>query len=529
MKNKKELFTKLSKLKISDLERLNLEKEEIEYVKTKLLNDNIGLTLNFKEMSESLMHNYMVLEEDKELGINVKDNEKNNLLIEGDNYYALKALKSAGVKVDVIYIDPPYNTGKEFSYNDDFSNKPKVVGPDDPHKHSKWLSFMKKRLKLAKNLLSNEGVIFVSIDDNEQAYLKVLMDEIFGESNFVNQLVWVSNKKGRQISNSAFAKTYEYILLYSKMQIREFKYAKFDRYSAEKLMPSIYQPKKLEIFKDDIGEFIVQNELHNTNINAFNVNTRKNLYFPIYTDGKNISIIKKHKWLKLLPPKNTNGVQGVWRWSRKKVASESCNLYIKKINNKYKIYTKIRDIVYTPKDIIISSKMTTKSGGNYLSKLSIEEFSFPKPVLLINFLINMISKKDSIILDFFAGSGTTGHAVMELNKEDGGNRKFILVTNNEMRDVDTEKEPEKGIARAITRERLFRVINGKGSNNEPIKWEYSKDEKSLKDNSVAYLKVKPINKVKGDFEEIDFIKKLYKREFNKDINIIDLQNQENDE
>ena len=179
---KDELLNKLQGLTEKEVSKIGLTQEELKYLKNKVSNDKLGLTLNFEEKDEDLKKNYILLEEEKELSINPKDSN-NNLLIEGDNYYALKALKSAGVKVDVIYIDPPYNTGKEFVYNDDFGVK-KVIGSDDPYKHSKWLSFMKKRLELAKELLSEEGVIFVSIDDNEQAYLKVLMDEVFGEGNY---------------------------------------------------------------------------------------------------------------------------------------------------------------------------------------------------------------------------------------------------------------------------------------------------------------------------------------------------------
>ena len=156
-------------------------------------------------------------------------------------------------------------------------------------------------------------------------------------------------------------------------------------------------------------------------------------------------------------------------------------------------------------------------------------FSYPKPVKLIKFLLGLINNIDLVVLDFFAGSGTTAQAVMELNQEDAGNRRFILVTNNEMTGVDTIKNPEKGIAQSITRERIFRVINGCGSKSEEIKWEYSKDIKSLKNNSLSYLKVKEIHKINGEFEEIESVNKLFKREFDKTINIIDLQSQENNE
>ena len=148
-----------------------LTENEINWLETKILNDYIGLKLNFTELDYEEQKNYFLLEEKSHLSINVKNGE-NHLIIEGDNYHALKALKTAGVKVDIIYIDPPYNTGKEFVYNDDYATDPKIVTDEDPHKHSKWLSFMKKRLLATKELLKDNGVIFVSINDKEQFYLK---------------------------------------------------------------------------------------------------------------------------------------------------------------------------------------------------------------------------------------------------------------------------------------------------------------------------------------------------------------------
>ncbi len=319
---------------------------------------------------------------------------------------------------------------------------------------------MIERLKLAKKLLSDDGVIFASIDDTEQAYLKILMDEIFGENNFINQLVWVSNKKGRQISNSAFSKTYEYILMYSKSLVKNFENAKIDRKWSSTTMPAIYIPKKDQIETDEIGEFLFQNELHNTNIKAFNINTRKNLYFPIYVKENKISTEFIEGYSEIFPPKNRDGLQGVWRWSKDKVKNEKQDLHVVKKDDQYKIYTKIRESFYTPKDIILSSSFTTKSGGDELNSLGITNFSFPKPSKLIKFLLKMTSKKDAVILDFFGGSGTTGQAVMELNKEDGGNRKFILVTNN-----------ENNIGVDITYERLYRIIRGQSTDGKKdFKW-----------------------------------------------------------
>lgn len=219
---KKQLWEKFSELSPTQIKNMGFNLEEINYIKNKILNDKLGLVLNFEEKDEYLDNHYFGLEEVNKFHINPKD-KNNHLLIEGDNYYALKALQVSGIKVDVIYIDPPYNTGnKDFVYNDDYSDdkgnvhvRGSFVEKDDKFKHSKWLSFMKKRLELARDLLADDGVIFVSIDDNEQAYLKVLMDEIFGEENFISDLIWIRNPGGES-DNTHIAKTKDFILFYAR-------------------------------------------------------------------------------------------------------------------------------------------------------------------------------------------------------------------------------------------------------------------------------------------------------------------------
>lgn len=193
-------------------------------------------------------------------------------------------------------------------------------------------------------------------------------------------------------------------------------------------------------------------------------------------------------------------------------------MFEKDRNNNWRIYEK--DIVeiknpfksLKPKDFI--SFTTNSSGTNKLKQIfnGISPFSKPKPPELIYYLINFYEKSNSVILDYFAGSGTTAQAVMELNEEDGGNRRFILCTNN-----------ENNIAQDICRERIYRVINGKGSRGEKISWEYSQDRKSLNNNSMKYLRVKPIHKVNGEYEEINDMKKIYKDEFDKDLSVKDFR------
>lgn len=189
--DKIKLFNKINHFTKKD----GFTNNEITYLKNKILNDKLGLVLNFEETDEYLDKNYVGLCEKTKNHINPLE-KNNHLIVEGENYHFLNFLKLIYFNVDVIYIDPPYNTGnKDFTYNDVFINK------DDAYKHSKWLSFMKKRLKIAKELLNDDGVIFISIDDNEQAYLKVLCDEIFGESNFISTLIWKSRRGGGMIQD----------------------------------------------------------------------------------------------------------------------------------------------------------------------------------------------------------------------------------------------------------------------------------------------------------------------------------------
>ena len=225
-----------------------------------------------------------------------------NILIEGDNYHSLSVLRyTHRNSIDVIYIDPPYNTGnKDFIYNDYIINK------DDTFRHSKWLSFMNKRLRLAKDLLKDDGVIFISIDDNEQAQLKLLCDYIFGNENYINTFTWVNNLKGRQISKIGASQTYEYIFCYSKNFLSV---PIFTGKSSllKQAMPEVYKIKDYEVQEDKYGEYVIKNELYNTN-SFFNEETRPNLVYNIYYNKKNETvlfsktnnILKKKDYIKII-------------------------------------------------------------------------------------------------------------------------------------------------------------------------------------------------------------------------------------
>ena len=380
---------------------------------------------------------------------NNKDKNKNseNLYIIGDNLDALKhLLKSYSKKVKCIYIDPPYNTGSDgFVYPDNFkfdsatlSNKmgideeeaERIIDMRGKSTHSAWLTFMYPRLVLARELLSDDGVIFISIDDNEHANLKLICDEIFGEENFVNNFTWLNNLTGRQISGIGAAKTNEPILVYSKSKESASTF-NIDITFAKKYMPDAYKGFNFTIEEDNYGKYKKGDTLYNHN-RKFNEETRRNLVYSIYYDEINNSFhpenpdLDKTNLIEILPHKNNDGIHKfhAWRWSKEKVINEQYNLIAeKKSNGEYEIYTKNRNYNQTTlKDIITN----ISNGDNEISSLfETKVFEYPKSTLLLSTLLGTMD--NSLILDFFSGSATTAHAVMKLNAEDGGNRKYILV------------------------------------------------------------------------------------------------------
>ena len=411
-----------------------------------------------------------------------------NVFVEGDNLEVLKLLQKAyNDKIKLIYIDPPYNTGNDFVYNDDFSdglrgyleytgqldeegNRISASSDISGRRHSRWLSMMYPRLVLARNLLTQDGVLAVSIDDNEFANLRGMLDEVFGSENFLNTFVWASNIKGRQISGSGAVGTKEYILMYARdgSALGNF------RASAQllkRLMPSIYKGFDYEIKEDDFGPYVTKNQLYNTN-SAFNEETRPNLVFDIYyrpTDGsvKTADCSEAHlfaEYLKIPPKKNNNGIHKyhAFRWGRPKVESESHNLEFVERNGEYQIYTKVRDVDSTSvKDLIMD--ISTNQGSKDLEEAGIDAswFDYPKPVSLIQLFCGFATDQDSIILDFFAGSGATAHAVAAQNALDGGSRRCISVN------IPEPVDPESGAGEAgfnAVSEITLRRIEGVRSN-----------------------------------------------------------------
>lgn len=385
-----------------------------------------------------------------------------NLYIEVDNLEALKLLREAYLgQVKMIYIDPPYNTGNDFIYNDSFKMSEKELtegmglfdeegnkrftenSVTNPRFHSDWCSMIYARLLVAKNLLAEDGLLFISIDDNEQYNLKKICDEVFGCDNFINQIAWVSNITGRQIAGYGVAKTWETVLVYGKNAMQTSSLTVSIKYAKEK-MPDAYKGFSKEIQSDEHGEFTVGDTLYNHN-RKFNEETRRNLVFSIFYNPQTGEIQTgnigeaKEGFVEIKPHPNGDGVHKyhAWRWSKPKIQAESYNLVVMKVNKGYEIYTKIRDFNRTTlKDIITN----IKNGDSELRKLFGDKryFDFPKSVDLLKTLLSSTEEKDSLVLDFFSGSATTAHAVMQMNAEDGEHRRFIMVQLPEKTDEKSE-------------------------------------------------------------------------------------------
>lgn len=456
------------KQKIEELEGLTNE-EKSELIKLLRSQKKYGLVWEDKpeDVEQRMLNEQPVLVEVPERAIISDDAEApNHILIEGDNIEALTALSySHAGMIDVIYIDPPYNTGnKDFVYNDSFVDK------EDGYRHSKWLSFMNKRLKIAKGLLSDKGVLFISIDDNEFAQLKMLCNEILGEENHISTLATIMNLKGNQ-DEFGFAGTHEYTLVYCLSH---------DNCVLGQL--PIAEEELDEWQSDDKGYYKKGANLKSTGINAPR-EKRPNLFYPILIDKttKAVSTItqdefeliydkalKMHDeaylsqlrlkyenlgYIFLLPL--TSGKEMSWRWGIQKVRAESDEIIVSMNGNDVSIYKKQRPQLgdmpsKKPKSVFYKPEYSSGNGkAELISVLGESLFGYPKPLQLIKDFLIISYYKDARILDFFAGSGTTLHATIQLNAEDGGHRQCILATNN-----------ENGICENVTYERNRRVIQG---------------------------------------------------------------------
>lgn len=407
-----------------------------------------------------------------------------NLLIKGDNLEVLKHLVNAYYeKVKMIYIDPPYNTGGDgFVYEDDrkftVEELVNLTGIDKErakrildftkqksNSHSAWLTFMYPRLYVARQLLKEDGVIFISIDDNEVAQLRLLMDEIFGEENIVAELPTIMNLKGNN-DEFGFAGTHEYTIVYSKNK----NYTLLNQLS-------VNDDELEEWVEDDEGSYKQGANLKATGTNAPR-EKRPNLYFPIFIDSEDKVYVtddnnppEKYSGVltTLLPI--TNGQEMSWRWSKDKVRSEPNNIIVSR-NGNIGIYKKQRPSLgelpsKKPKTLFYKAEYSSGNGTAQIKSLFGDKyFPNPKPNELIKDFIAIGTSSNDIVLDFFAGSGTTADAVMQLNAEDGGRRKYILVQLPEQIDSKKSKPAYDFVTNVlkaeptifeITKERLIRA------------------------------------------------------------------------
>lgn len=406
-----------------------------------------------------------------------------NLYIEGDNLEVLKLLQNSYLnKIKMIYIDPPYNTGKDFIYKDNFQdnieNYKKITGQvdsegnatstnkdTDGRYHTNWLNMMYPRLRLARNLLSDDGVIFISIDDNEVANLKKVCDEIFG-GGVVCIIPILSNPRGRQ-SSAFIAETHEYLVVYAK-NINSCIINGLDLTEEQ---------KKEYNQSDENGNYrLLGLRLRGGRATAAESPT---LHFPIY-----YSKTKNDFYLNRMNdddyeiiPKFEDGILGTWRWSKEKILKEKNMLVIKPVKDRYDVFQK--DYLSENKKMKAKSLWDEKeinydrSADELKALFGNKLFDYAKPIYLLNKIITLGMQKDSTILDFFSGSSTTAHAVMQLNAEDNGNRKFIMVQLPEVTDEKSEafKNGYKNICE-IGKERIRRA-------GEKIKEEIEKENQKL--------------------------------------------------
>ena len=373
-----------------------------------------------------------------------------NLLIKGNNLLALHSLKKKFAnKVKLIYIDPPYNTGNDsFNYNDNFN-------------HSTWLTFMKNRLEIARDFLRDDGVIFIQCDDNEQAYLKVLCDEIFGRENFVGCCPVVVNRGGRDYGG--IAKTHDYLLIYGKTLLTEL-------YQIED------KDKKFQ-FSDENGGFNLM-ELRNRNI-RFNKENRPNLYYPFYVNPNNtdenelleISLESKDGFIELYPLES-QGINTVWRWGKEK-AEKFLNTEIKgkrKQDGGFMIVQKNRLLLKRQRSIWDNREFVNERGTEHIKQmLGRDSFSYPKSEFLLQRILELTTQENDLVMDFFAGSGTTLAVAHKMK------RRFIGIE-------------QMDYIESITKERLKKVVSGEqGGISKAVDWQGG--------GSFIYAELMPLNAI----------------------------------
>lgn len=467
-------------------------------IENELNSKKYGLVWEQHEEAVDVMmkDNIPVFSECKDKEIIADDSGNFNFLLEGDNLHSLKLLeKTHAGKIDVILIDPPYNTEqKEFIYDDT------KIGSEDNYRHSKWISFMYRRLKIARELMSKNSLIFIHIDDNEQATLKLLCDEIFGESNFVNCIsVKMSEPTGLKMAHveKKLPKLKEYILCYKKgnPKLKNIQIPKEKWDDEYKILIKGITKEEVDVLKEILYsdnptlEDISRCDLICKNIIFGNINE---LFTSDMKEDEKLQIKYQNAW-RIVRDVATTGAAKKIADSKRDIAGSAFMILTPKkkvyfIRNGYNINSSQPRIkllfadnylTVNPCDFWADIKTTGLDNEGYVE--------FPngkKPLKSEKRLLEFANNQKCTVLDFFAGSGTTGHAVLKLNQEDGGNRKFILCTNN-----------ENNICEEITYERIKRVINGYGDvEGIPANLKYyrtdfvSKDAEDVSDELLKHIK-----------------------------------------
>ena len=485
-----EYLNHLKEIHTDDESRIALGK-----IETALTEKKYGLVWeeHEEEVDKQLVHNIPVFREIEDKKI-VWDNTNDfNFLLEGDNLHSLKLLeKTHKGKIDVIYIDPPYNTGSKeenFSYDDNRVDK------KDAFKHSKWLSFMNERIRVSRNLLKDDGLICISIDENEQASLKLLCDDIFGEENYLSThhiQVRYTNKSLNE--DSDWQPVMEYVYIYTKSKFLFKANKPFEDYDLSKFKYKIKEltnghtvriaDRDVTIFKS--GEWDIAEE--DGNINGLKETWASGSI--VRQGGTAAEFLSKY----LIDRKEIDGLNVLYKIHGMGVTGDGLGYrYVtgpkKKNAIRGKFYTGVP--LERREELITGTSIKTKpipnyydfSGdfGNIRHEGKVSFNNGKKPIKLLKELINYHMNKNAVILDYFAGSGTTGHAVMQLNKEDGGNRKYILCTNN-----------ENNICEKITYQRMKNIQEELPHNLKYYKTEFipklSEDEEILSSKLLDYIK-----------------------------------------
>lgn len=500
-----------------DLLRQELSNDIVEGVKEKY-------QLTWPGKKEAIVHSNIpskkTLRPVKEKSVDFDNTQ--NIYIEGDNLEVLKILQESYLgKIKMIYIDPPYNTGKDFIYNDKFKkniyeellesgqideegNRMLTNNQSNGRFHSDWLSMMYSRIKLSRNLLKDDGIIFISIDDNEVDNLRKICDEIYGETNFVAQIIVEGTPKNDPYIVST---AHEYCLVY----VKDFNMAKIRNYGINNPIYAELQDifnsyfPNFEKIQLEVKKYYSKNKLNDNNISNYKYADKKGIYRIGPIDDPQKSGAKDER----INPKTGRPCvipNGGWRcnietwkqWVKEEKSRINLNKEIVgyKVDNEFRIVQKMRNSAKLIRSFLYNNGYTSRKGTAEVEEiLGGKIFSFPKPVELIKLFLNAGSNKDSIVLDFFSGSGTTAQAIIELNSEDKGNRKFIMVQLPEY----IENLEYKSICE-LAEIRIKKVFENEKINNEPNYGfrVYKTDTTNMKD--IYYM---PNDLEQGDLLEFE--------------------------